>query len=339
MSGMIRTLAATLGSVAILGTLALACSGGEPLTDRLLVVRDAGIVELDLSTKDETLIIPNPPDSFLAEPAVSADGSQFVYVRDLRPFFEPDVPQDFGMDIYLASADGSNPTLIQEHQRQNEKIRSPAWLPDGQSLLVVVEQVEGAQVGRDIERVDLASGERTRLVEGGFHPAVSPDGTRMVYVTEDEELAQTLWLANIDGSGATTLAGPDEGLVTFLSPRFSPDGAVLAFGGSGPATLSVVAKPAARYAARAPNQASPSASAATYNGLPMDIWLVDVAGGEPRALADLQLDLPSLAWSGDGSRIFVLAGRGLLAIDPISGSNSSEAEGTFHGHLDWLAPD
>lgn len=321
----------------MLSLLGFACGGGESLSDRLIVVREAGIAEIDLSPERETIIIPNPPESFLAEPAVSPDRTQLAYVRDLRPFANPDEPQDFGMDLYIANVDGTNATLVQEHQRQNEKIRSPTWLPDGESLLVVVEQLSGIEVSRDIEQLDLESGERTLLIEDAFHPAVSPDGSRMVYATEDEDFIQTLWLANIDGTDPTVLANEDDGLVTFLSPRFSPDGLSLAFAASGPATLTVAAEPAPRFASRATGAGPAPANAAALNGLPTDIWLADLASGELRNLADLQMDLPSLSWSGDGSKIFVLEGRGLLAIDPESGSDRTEAEGTFHGQLDWLA--
>jgi hypothetical protein len=71
------------------------------------------------------------------------------------------------------------------------------------------------------------------------------------------------------------------------------------------------------------------------DGLPQDVWLVDAAGGRPRLLATMQEDLPSLTWSGDGRRIYLLASSGLYEIDVASGAVSRIGEGVFHGQIAW----
>lgn len=313
----------------------IGCSGdGEPIADRLLIVRSDGIVELALATQEERLLVPNPPESVLLEPAVSPDGRQFAYARTLTPVVETGQPVDFGTDLYLANRDGSGAHLFLEHQQPNEHIRSPVWLPDGQGLLVAVYRLVERHVITTIESVDLAGGSRTVVVQDAFHPAISPDGTRIAFVRQDENLVQSLWLANADGSDARLIAGPEDGLRSFSSPRFSPDGRLLAFGAAGlPQSQGATdADSETRYAALRAPQAKPA-----LNGLPMDVWVVEVDGGEPERIAKLQLDSPGLAWASDGSRLFVMAGVGLFAVDPDSGSARQVAEGTFHGQVDWLA--
>jgi Tol biopolymer transport system component len=51
------------------------------------------------------------------------------------------------------------------------------------------------------------------------------------------------------------------------------------------------------------------------HGLPWDVWLIDPRGGEPRQLAALGLDDPSVVWSPDGRQLFVYSGTGSALID------------------------
>jgi hypothetical protein len=70
----------------------------------------------------------------------------------------------------------------------------------------------------------------------------------------------------------------------------------------------------------------------------MDIWTVDlVGGGEPVLLDDLKLDSPSLAWSGDGQRLFILSGGGLFVIVLSEEETYRIGDGMFHGQVAWLS--
>ncbi|GAB2979992.1 S9 family peptidase [Actinotalea caeni] len=79
-----------------------------------------------------------------------------------------------------------------------------------------------------IERIDVATGTRTRIVDDPaadlFQPRLSPDGTQVAYVRESHSTPQeaptvTLWLAGVDGSQPRRLAaGWDRwpGAITWL---------------------------------------------------------------------------------------------------------------------------
>lgn len=319
-----------------------ACGGNggepaEPLTDRLLVVRDTGIFELSLATNEEQPLLLDPPGALLAEPAVSPDATQIAHVRLLQGVAQPGEQADFGTDLYVANRDGSSPRLVYEHQVRGEQVRGPRWTPDGR-LLFSVERFETDHFVTQIVSLDLASGERTVLVENAVQPVASPDGAKIAYAAIDDQGLQSLWLANADGSEPQLLLGPEQGLGIILSPRFSPDGTRIAV------AASEVVAPAARHEPD-PSYASRSGGADPlrrppaylYNGFPMDLWIIDVDSGEPRKLADINADQPSLAWSADGLRLFMIDATGVYAVDPTTGNGRALAPGTFHGQLDWLA--
>ena len=305
--------------------------GGSSYSDRLIVVRNEGLVELSLGSGDEALLVPKPEGAVLIDPALSPNRDRLAFVRQLTPVVIPGEPVEVGMDLYLADAGGSDPVLLLEHSQPNEAIRSPAWFPDGHRMLINVQNLEGAQIVTTIEALDIETGARTRVLDDAFQPALSPDGTQIAFVRQDEQFNQSLWIANADGSGERQLAGPPDGLGGISSPRFSPDGRELAFGGAA-LMGGTVRGPGAAYVSRA------GASVAS-NGVPQNIWIYDLESDGLRMLAELLLDQPGLAWSGQGSTIFAFAGAGLFAIDSSTGRAERLADGTFHGQVDWVAAD
>jgi Tol biopolymer transport system component len=288
------------------------------LSDRLVVVRQDGLYEVTLADGNEQLLIANPENGLLLDPAVSPDRAHIAYTDQLTGVVLPGEEPDFGSDIYVSDLDGGNARLAYEHRTRGELARWPVWTPDGDLLVTI--QAFDARLIVQVLRVDMETGDVAVLVDGAIAPGISADGATIAYVRVEQDFSQTLWMANADGSGERQIAGPGDGLGAFTSPRFAPDGSVLAFGGAEPPTAGVSLR------------AMPRA-----NGLPADIWVADVATGELRGLADLDLDSPSLAWSGDGQRLFVFAGTGLYVIDPEEGGPRQVAPGTFHGQMDWLA--
>ena len=320
-----------------IATVLSACRGGggqsSPFTDRLILNRPDGIVERDLASGDERLLIPPLENTILVEPAVSRDGMQIAYIGLLGAVVVPGQPTDLGSDVYVAAADGSNPRMLLEHAVRGEQLHSPVWLPDG-NLVIYSQRFENRMIVVDIERVDVATGERTVIINNGFAPGPSPDGTEVVFIRPEPTLTVSLWTADIDGLSERRLVR-DSNLASFNDPRYSPDGRYVALGAAGQGDF-----------ASAPNTAQAfvslrGAGATTLaidrmNGLPEDIWLIDMQTGDASRLADLDLDQPSVAWSGDGQRIFALGDKGLYYIDP-AGGEQRIGEGQFHGQLDWLS--
>jgi dipeptidyl aminopeptidase/acylaminoacyl peptidase len=110
-------------------------------------------------------------------------------------------------------------------------------------------------------------------------PRVAPDGTTAAYVVSSvdrdaNEYRSAIWLAAVDGS--TPPGQFTSGSKRDASPRWSPDGRHLAF---------------------TSDRESEHAQ----------LYVMPVAGGEPRKLTDLKEDVTAPAWSPDGTRIVFTA--------------------------------
>ena len=177
---------------------------------------------------------------------------------------------------------------------------------------------------------------------GSLQPAsaLSPDGKQLVYAKLAPQSGETLESQALAGGDARTLVPVAENLNPFNSPRFSPDGATIAFasadqtGATAPAPVRYVTL--RRNAPGSPWAAAPAAPAETLlDGLPEDIWTVAASGDTPVRIADLKEDLPTLAWNGDGKHIFVIGSAGLYDVNVQSGAVDRIGEGVFHGQIAW----
>src|SRR5439155_1385354 len=82
----------------------------------------------------------------------------------------------------------------------------------------------GAYVGNDdgIERIDLRTGQRTRLLKDGADPSISPDGKMLALVHLKDGQIDGLWRADIDGSNAAPFLKTKDSFWYLQAPRFSP---------------------------------------------------------------------------------------------------------------------
>lgn len=159
-------------------------------------------------------------------PALSPDGRQVVYTWD----------GDNGqVDLYLRLVDVENHIRLTDDAAVEE---SPTWAPDGLSIaflrragpgqreLLVVPAI-GGQTRHVITFEVPASLDSARSISAAAD--WSADGRWIVY-TElgDSPDAQRLSVIDIESGARIELTDPDEG-VSDVSPRFSPDGRLLAF--------------------------------------------------------------------------------------------------------------
>ena len=111
---------------------------------------------------------------------------------------------------------------------------------------------------------------------GVSDPRLDPSGSRVAYVVwsidaEESEYRGNIWVASVDGSTPPrkfTAGEKSDG-----SPRWSPDGSLLAF------------------------------TSSRKEKEPSQLWVIPTDGGEPLRLTSLKEDVQDVAWSPDGTRI------------------------------------
>lgn len=320
---------------------------------RLIYALDGKLWALDPAGGAPVNLLPDlPPDAYAAEPSLSPDGATLAYTLIVVPPVGrgPQSPQALpGSDLYLIDADGSNLRLLLEHDRPGVLITRPAWSPDGQALVFAysapIMGADGRYTGsiRELQRLDLASGERGALVKEAEDPALAPAGAppALAYVLTDQRtFTQALWLAGPDGRDARKLVGAEPGFTAFAAPRFSPDGKRLLFaavGGPGVGPPTAPTAPGGSLPGRAWRWLiapfdPPSAAA---HGAPWDLWTVALDGSDLRRITEVYEDSPVAAWSPDGGRIAFLSGGGVYVVGADGRGLTKVSPIGSHGPIAW----
>ena len=165
----------------------------------------------------------------------------------------------------------------------------PSWAPHGEALAYLLDQSGG---GWRIWTSDPAGAQHRAVSEravAGVRPIWSPDGTTLAVVRGNSQGGSDIWLLDATGAGdERRLVG---GAWETRSSSFAPDGKWLAFI-SGEAGM-------------------------------LDLWLVAVAGGEPKRLSGETNPLDEPRWT--------LAGRRMAAGSPVSPRAPGNAITTISG--------
>lgn len=310
--------------------LLMACGGGgSSAKGSLLLTRAAGLVEHNLKSGNEKLLIPVPEDgSLILDPALSADATQITYIVQPRPKVK-DNTYDDGSDLWIANRDGSGARAVFPHAQRNQFIRNPQW-QDGEHILAVVQETNDTTgpATYQLERFTVADGTRQKGPLNVLTFSLAPDGKRIVFALLGGAGGETLHASDFGGGNDAVLVKASDNLSPFGYPRYAPDGSVVAFASAD----QTGARAQSEYVSTAPIGAQPAPG---YDGVPEDIWTVDLAGGKPVRIATLKEDLPSLTWSGSPARLYALGANGLYDINVKTGSADHIGEGSLHGQLTY----
>lgn len=208
------------------------------------------------------------------------------------------------------------------------------WSPDGEYIYYVHYNQDKNSENHffedyDISRRTYPAGEHETIREHALWPRLSPDSTRMVYVSIDPASGTNeLFVANADGSRSRRVDLTGSQPFDILdAPLFSPDGQSILFSAPQPALI------------YQPNllERLTGIQVARAHSVPSDWWSVPLAGGSPTRLTNLQTINLFASISPDQQHLASLSGEGIFVMG-LDGSNLTQlvSDPGVHGTVSWI---
>jgi len=304
-------------------------SPGVGLQAAFVLANPAGLLALDAGGHAIGRIVDLPAQSAPATPVLAPSRKSLVFALTQQP----DKKTGFGSDLYAVNLDGTGYKPVVQHESDNVFYASPRFDASGNLLYfhrrAAIIQA-GSFVGNEdsLERLDLRTGERKRLLMNGADPALSPDGKLIVYVHLTQGQPDGLWVANIDGSGARPFFKTRDTWWYLQAPRFAPSGCEIVFSAAGHTMSGVPAAPVA---------AQSKGIGAAHLNIPSDLNLAPCDGTSVRVVGQTGDDVVP-AWSPNGSEVAYVGTGAFFVLTLASGSVRTLAQGQdfFFGDLVWL---
>ena len=216
--------------------------------------------------------------------------------------------------LYIFSLDKSRGSqLLFDPPALDDQYLQAEWSPDGRYIYYVHSSNKPQYQGQlypvyEIYRIAYLGGRTQKIAENAFWPRLSPDSSRLAYVSSDPTDGRNkLFVANADGSDAhqVVLTGRNPPEI-IDAPIFSSDGQSLLF--SAPTPLQ----------SYQPNWLEKlfGVQVAEAHVIPSDWWSVPLKGGIAQQLTHIQSSVLFASVSPDGRYIASYSGNGLFVMRP-----------------------
>ena len=282
---------------------------------------------LNLASGIITPLFTTPPLGWIYGASVSPDEKLVVLAYASPTVFAA---------LYILPIDGSSPpSLLLPPPTKLDQYTEPVWSVDGKFIYYVhvnFGQLSGKQKlpACEIERMAYQGGMPERLITNAYWPRISPDGSRLVYVSQNpNDGTNQLFTAGADGSNPklVKLSGPDVFSI-IDAPLFLPDGKTILFSAPAPAISSVEDWMDWLLGMQ---------TVSAHNVI-SDWWSVPSIGGTPTQLTHIQAPGLYGSVSPDGQQVASFSANGIFVMQP-DGSGLSmiiKDVGGIAGTVDWI---
>lgn len=241
------------------------------------------IQALDLVTGEIKTIFDAPKYSWIYYISVSPDST-----RLLMSYNPPPGEGTVDQDIYVMPLDGSQPPQrLFTPPTGEDDYMEVEWSPDGRYIYLThvnyhIPPAEGQIYPLfTIYRKGMPDGELEKIAEKAYWPRVSPDSSRIAYVTvELFARGNKLYLADADGSNAQE--------VVITGPRLPDIKDAPLFAADGQSILFSAEVPAQSYQPGWLDRLLGVRVAKAHSNVPSDWWSIPVEGGEMTQLTNIQ---------------------------------------------------
>lgn len=270
---------------------------------------DGSLLLQDAAGGTPATLVERSTESIAQMPAFTPNGKHVVYSAML---FLPD--GNLRGDLRRANLDGTGTETILRAESYDEVYFYPRPAPDGRWLVTRTERMQLEGERSSLEWINFESGTHTPVVQEARDGDVSADGMHIAFVRAQPATQRTsLWLANADGTQALELVN-ERTFAAVMNPRFSPDGAWLAFTVHGEAQQFLPTVEGDTGCALVLFVFCLARTAHAHSA-PGSLWRINLDTKKFQQLTNIYDDSPIAAWSPDGSQIAIHDFTGIRLID------------------------